>query len=162
MARHATDTGLSEHDRNVLERREDHGWFVMKIAEDDRGPGFAYTFGLYEEFKHPELVLYGLDPGHMHRLLNDAGKRIKAGTRYYQDGDVIHDLLEGYRCAFRSVNPRWYSKTCTWALWFYQQRSFPVLQLVWPDKNSRFPWDTGFDDSLRSKQPDLSQPPPSA
>lgn len=133
----------------------------MMIAEDEKGPSFAYTFGVCEEFKHPELIIYGLDPRDMHRVLNNAGKLIRAGTSY-QDGDVIHDLLEGYPCAVRSVNPSWYPKTCTWTLWFYQQASFPALQLVWPDKNGRFPWDTGFDESLRSKQPHLSQPPPSA
>jgi hypothetical protein len=161
MVRHSTDPGLDEHDRHVLQKCQDHGWFVTAIAEDAEGPGFAYSFGMFEEFKHPELIVFGLHPGPMHRLINIAGESIKSGDRY-RDGDVVDGLLEGFPCALRSVSPQRYPETCTWALWFYKHASFPVLQVFWPDKNGRLPWDAGFIESLRDKQPDLSHPPASS
>jgi hypothetical protein len=157
MVRHWRDPGLSEHDRDVLQKRQDHGWFVTTIAEDETGPSFAYSFGLYEEFKHPELIVFGIHPAIMHQLINNAGELIKSGNRY-RDGDVVPGLLEGFTCALRSVNPQRYLETCAWAVWFYEHASFPVLQMFWPDKGGRFPWDAGFTESLRGRQPDLSQP----
>ena len=161
MARHSTDPGLSEHDRSVLRRREEHGWFVNKILPDDKGPGFVYSFGLYEEFQHPEIIIFGLDLAIMHRLINDLCSQLRKGTRYSQ-GDVTRDLLKGYSCAFRRVNPLRYRETCTWAVWFYEHSNFPTLQLFWPDKENKFPWEPGFDESIRSMQPDLSEPPVSS
>ena len=161
MARHSTDLGLSEHDKSVLQRREAHGWFVNKIAADAEGPGFAYSFGLFEEFQHPEIIIFGLDSDTMHGIVNVAGEQVRKGARY-RDGDVSGDLLEGFNCAFRRVNPLQYRETCSWAVWFYGNSEFPVLQLFWPDKRSRFPWDEGFTKSLRNLQPDLSEPPASA
>jgi hypothetical protein len=46
MPRHSTDTNLSQHEIDVLKRREQHGWFVNLISGDTLGPGFAYSFGL--------------------------------------------------------------------------------------------------------------------
>lgn len=138
MVRHSTDSGLSERDRNVLQKRQEHRWFVTTIAEDGEGPGCAYSFGLYEEFQHPEIITFGLAPDVMHRLIDDVGKQIQNGTRY-RDGAISRQLLEGLPCAFRSVNPLHYRETFTWAVWFYENASFPALQLFWPDKDCRFP-----------------------
>lgn len=113
---------------------------------------------LYEEFHHPEIVIFGLDPVIMHRLINDVGNQVRNGARY-SDGEVSCELLEGYPCAFRLVNPLRYRETRGWAVWFYGSADFPVLQLFWPDKKSGFPWESGFDESLRVKQPDLSTTP---
>jgi hypothetical protein len=37
-----------------------YGWHVIKVFEDDEGPSFAFTIGLYKRFGHPELVVFGL------------------------------------------------------------------------------------------------------
>jgi hypothetical protein len=34
-----------------------YGWHVIKVLEDDEGPGFAFTIGLYQRFEHPELIV---------------------------------------------------------------------------------------------------------
>ena len=62
MTRLSTDPGLTENERDVLRRLETSGWFVNRIAEDDEGPGFAYSFGLYERYQHPEIIIFGLPP----------------------------------------------------------------------------------------------------
>lgn len=160
MARHSTDIGLSEDDKSILQRREEYGWFVNMIAQDSEGPGFAYSLGLYEEFQHPEIVIFGLDSELMHSVINDAGDQVRKGVRY-RDGDVTGELLEGCDCAFRRVNPLQYSEFFGWAVWFHGNSAFPALQMFWPDKMGRFPWEDGFTESLRAFQPDLSKPPAS-
>jgi hypothetical protein len=158
MARHSTDTGLSEHEIGVLRMREKHGWFVMKVMEGEGSPAFAYSFGLFEEFGHPEIIVFGLDLALMHRLINDIGDRARNGN-LYTDGTITDDLLNGFPCAFRRVNPLRYKETCCWAAWFYANAEFPVLQLIWPDKSGRFPWETECNHSVRDWQPDLSAAP---
>ena len=128
MPRHSTDTNLSEHEISVLQRREQHGWFVNRIAGNALGPAFAYSFGLYEEFGHPEIIIFGLAEETMHRLINDVGKQVRSGVKY-SAGDQTRDLLKGYTCAFGMVNPLQYRKICTWTVWFYESNRFPALQL---------------------------------
>ena len=161
MSRRSTDPGLSEDEITVLKKREEQQWFVNKIMEDSKGPGFAYSFGLYEEFGHPEIIIYGLPGATMHRLINDVGHKVKSGVRY-SAGDRSSELLEHYACAFGVVNPLQYSKTCMWTVWYYENHNFPALQLFWPDKQNKLPWEAGFQEELRDRQPDLSQPPSAA
>jgi hypothetical protein len=161
MPRYSTDAALTDHERDVLQRRERNGWFVNWILVDEAGPGFAYSFGLYEEFNHPEIILFGLAGDTMQALINAIGRHVKEGATF-SVGDTDSNLLEGYTCAFRAVHPRQFRVTCTWTLWFYEHYNFPVLQLFWPDKQNKLPWEDGFNEQLRSLQPDLSEPPPSA
>jgi uncharacterized protein DUF4262 len=46
---------LDDHERKAVADVKKHGWHVLKVLEDDRGPAFAYTVGLYHSFGHPEL-----------------------------------------------------------------------------------------------------------
>ena len=152
------DSGLDENERSVLKRLERHGWFVNVIAEDRVGSGFAYSFGLYERFRHPEIIICGLPADTMQTLVNDVGQKVSDGVRY-KSGDNARDLAEGRTCTFRDVNPVVYSETFTWAVWFYGNQEFPALQLFWPDKQDRFPWDPKFDEHLRHRQLNLCELP---
>jgi hypothetical protein len=43
------------------------------------------------------------------------------------------------------VDAQWYSPFLGYAQWFYESEDgFPVLQLVWPDEQGRYPWDEGY------------------
>jgi hypothetical protein len=115
MSRHSTDPDLSEQEVSVLLRREQHGWFVNRIFEDATGPAFAYSFGLYEEFGHPEIIIFGLPLETMHHLINDIGNRVRDGHKY-SAGDRDEGLLRGYSCLFGNVSPRQYPRTFAWAM----------------------------------------------
>jgi hypothetical protein len=110
--------------------------------------------GLYENFHHPEIVRFGLELEVMHRLINDAGSRIREGQKY-EEGQRYNDLLQSPPCAFRRVNPNRYDGRLNYAIWYYEGSNFPVLQLVWPDKEGLFPWDGGFDERITNNQPSL-------
>jgi hypothetical protein len=154
MVRHSTDIGLSAHDAKLLETLEQWGWFVTKVAGGDGEPAFAYSMGLYENFLHPELIIFGLDLDVMHRLIDDAAKRIRRGHRY-EEGRRYDDLLQVYPCEFRKVDPSRHNGLVNWAIWYYQSLPFPVVQLVWPDPAGLFPWEAGFDERYRERQPTL-------
>jgi Domain of unknown function (DUF4262) len=92
MTRHSTDTGLTERDVDLLKTLEKWGWFVTKVGAGDGESAFAYSMGLYENFHHPEIVLFGLDLEVMHRLINNAGSRIREGQKY-EEGQKYGDIL---------------------------------------------------------------------
>lgn len=50
------------------------------IPEDDLGPGFAYTVGLWHTYRSPELTMFGLDIHLMHELLNRLGDGVATGS----------------------------------------------------------------------------------
>ena len=70
MPRRSGDTHIDGRDRDLLLRLEQHGWFVMKVGAGDGEPAFAYSLGLFENFNHPEIILFGLDLDTMHTLIN--------------------------------------------------------------------------------------------
>jgi len=115
MTRHSTDAGLDEKDVKVLETLEKWGWFVTKVGAGQGEPAFAYSMGLYENFHHPEIVVFSLDLEVMHRLINNAGSRIRDGQKY-GEGQKYDDLLQGYPCAFRRVNPTRYDGLLNFAI----------------------------------------------
>jgi hypothetical protein len=154
VPRRSGDADIHERDRNLLLRLERHGWFVMKVGAGDGAPAFAYSLGLFENFNHPEIILFGLDLETMHTLINDVGELVRSGQRFAA-GDTSDQLLDGFTCAFRPVAKSQYGAHVTYTVWYYGNEEFPVLQLVWPDMNGRFPWDGEFDERYRPDQPDL-------
>ena len=154
MVRRSNDDGLDERDRTLLEKLEEWGWFVIKVGAGRSEPAFAYSMGLYQTFGHPELIVFGLDFDTMHQLINDVGARIQRGE-CIRDGQVDENLLDGYRCVFRSVNKRHYDQFLCYAGWYYRGWEFPALQLIWPDMSGKLPWECGFDERYAADQPML-------
>jgi Domain of unknown function (DUF4262) len=154
MVRHSTDSDLVERDKKLLEVLERWGWFVVKVGAGESEPAFAYSIGLYEHFRHPEIIVFGLELETMHTVINDAGERIRQGQKY-EPQQRYDDLLQNYECEFRAVNLAHYDGLLNYALWYYQGSGFPTLQLIWPDPDGRFPWEEGFDEEFRGDQPRL-------
>jgi hypothetical protein len=46
------------------------------------------------------------------------------------------------------------------ALWAYEGDGFDAVQLVWPDKQGRWPWQDDVRDGFRALQPVLERLPP--
>ncbi len=137
---------------------ESQSWVVLKI-EGDRDTAFAYSVGLHKSFGHPELVVYGLPDETMQELINDVGERIEAGA-VFADGDRSGDFLEGYDVAFRAVPSHQLQPRFSWLRDYYARDDVPVLQIVYPDKRRKWPWDAAAGDGFRSSQPVLAELPP--
>jgi hypothetical protein len=131
------------------------GWHVVQVPEDDEGPGFAFTIGLYKRFQHPELIVFGLPLDTMLLMLNGAGEAVRAG-RTYEGGQSSDDLLEGYACTFRPVPSKHYEEFLGYARWYYDGDDFPTLQLIWPDREHRYPWAAPAGAWIRGGQPVLA------
>ena len=149
MVRRCTDPDLTAFDKKVLPTLEEWGWYVISVADE---PAFSFSIGLFEHFKHPEIIVFGLDSKRSHRIVNDAGRRIREGHKY-SVGVRYGDLLKDYDCEFGVVDPARYDGYLNYALHYYRGSSFPAIQLIWPDTHGRFPWDSTFEESFRADQP---------
>jgi hypothetical protein len=141
-------------ERGILENVRDHGWSVVLIPEDQEGPGFAFTVGLEHSFDHPELVMIGQKLENMHGIINAAGERIRGGD-IVQTGVPTDNVLEGYDAVFLEIDQTHFPEWLGTARWFYGGDNFRALQLVYPDRLSRFPWDAGVHPDFVAAQPIL-------
>jgi hypothetical protein len=139
-------------ERRVLQDVSSFGCHVIKVMEDESGPGFAYSVGLFHNFDHPEILIVGLDLDLMHAIINNLKDAIEAGTHFQPDKQV-EGILEGFDCTFRQVAVAHYPELLGCAIWFYAGNNFPTLQCVWPDMQGRFPWEANFNLKLRTRQP---------
>ena len=146
---------VDETENFIRECVEDLGWSVQLIPEDEEGPGFAYTVGLFHNYKHAELIVFGLRNELMHFMLNEIGERIKAG-KTLRVGERLDGVIEGYQVTLREVHaPASFKDHVGYARWFYEGKPFPLFQVVWPDKQGRFPDEAGAAEAFRKQQPTL-------
>lgn len=55
------------------------------------------------------------------------------------------------------VDPECIKDYFGYAIWFNQTSNFPALQLVWTDRQNRYPWEDGFEDEFKFIQPLLDR-----
>ncbi|KQZ12821.1 hypothetical protein ASD44_01125 [Mesorhizobium sp. Root554] len=150
-----TDDG----ERQFLDIIERHGWHVMFVLGNDEGPGFAYSSGIYKLTGKPEVIVFSLPRQVAHFVINDYAERAKAGQTL-EAGGFYDEFLEGHPVTFVAADaPDRDREYTTWASWFYDRQSFPVLQMVYPDTRSgAFPWQPGYREEWRELQPLLGNP----
>src|SRR5262249_43595444 len=100
-------TPTDDHDRKLLADVKEYGWHVIAVLEDEEGPAFAYSIGLFHTFDHPEVIVFGLDVRLMQQIVNGIGVQIKSGERF-EHLDEAGDVLEGYNVLFRRVEKEHY------------------------------------------------------
>jgi len=143
---------FSKTDRKVIYDVNTHGWHVMIVTPDGANPGWAYSIGLFHSFRQPEVLVFGLDGELMHQLINHVGREVRNGVRFEAAREYA-DIIERLKCTFRVVNPAWYRNVLGYATWFYKGSRFPAMQLFWPDRSQRYPWQTEFEARFLRDQP---------
>ncbi len=152
---------LQSHDCNEVESRiinniKTIGWSVVMIEATPYFPSFAYTIGLWKNYKHPEIIAFGLSVKTLHSVLNIAGENIKNGKSYLVN-TVYSDFFDEGSSQLISVDARSIQDYFGYAIWFNNGPGFPALQLVWPDRNNKLPWQNGFDEAFIDRQPLLDR-----
>jgi len=151
---------LSAPDSKVLTDIRTEGFHIVGVfpRDDQEGPNWAFSIGLFHSFRHPEVIVCGLSLKTCMSVVSTIGTQVKTGERYEPDA-MYDDILESpYRCTFRQVNPTQYREHVGYALWFYDPDRFPLLQCFWTDKDFHFPWDEGCEAYVQQAQPLLFLP----
>lgn len=151
----------SQHDKEtkqaILDDIEKFGCHLALLEADNYMPPFVYSIGLFKKFGHSELICFGLKPDVMGSILNHACDLIKNGETLTTD-KLYSGFLEGYEIQFLQVDKEFYPNYVGYAGWFYERTfDFPILQLVWPDKENNFPWDNKFNPDWKFRQPLLDR-----
>ena len=147
-------TALDAHERDFCAKIREHGWHGTHVLADEEGPGFSYTTGLWLHLGFPEIVVFSLGRENAHDVLWDVYRDVKDGRRY-SSGVRIADLFANVPAFLFPVAMRHYADHLGWSRWFYNGDEFPCLQLVWPDRQGRFPWEQGSGWQPKA-QPDLT------
>jgi hypothetical protein len=128
------------------------GYFIALFEAEEDEPAFAYTIGLYDNYEHPEIVIFGLDLETMTIMLSDACERVKLEETFVVKQDY-EDFLEGYKLTFQHANVDEYKGLFSYGIDNNQGVEFPMIQMIWPDQKHNYPWDDDFDENLLPRQP---------
>src|SRR3954469_7825386 len=153
---------LDDCDLRLLADVEKHGWHGV-VINDDEPSAYMFSVGVMQTLDHPELVMFGLAVDVMHSLLWNVYREIVGGRRFDEDG-LYDGIVEGFAIAVRRVHPTWhphYLGSAQWHRRYLKARgTLQAVQLIWPDKAGRFPWEEGSHQSVRALQPRLDLPKP--
>ena len=143
-------------EKQILSDVEKYGFHIAFINGDGYSPSFAYTIGLFKTHNYPELICFGLDQDLMHSMFWTAKEMFDKEP--VPNLAVGHpDFLEGFDVRLSPVDKARYRDYFSYGRWFYKCWDFPALQIVWPDKQARFPWEEGFNSDWKFKQPLLDR-----
>lgn len=132
------DTGLGQ----IGEAIERDGVYLAFVPQPELLETCWYTIGLTEH-RHPELILFGLPPDISRSVLHAVAEEVIEGRRTCAAGQYADDVLEGHPVTFVAVTEpgrhlplatRFYAGTGT---------ATEALQIVWPDRYHRWPWQPG-------------------
>ncbi len=152
-------TGQEHNCRNndlTKDHIEKYGLSVIIIEATNYLPSFGYSIGLWQKFKHPEIICFGLKTQTLHVIINDVAQLVKNGQPI-QVNKIYDDLFEKGTAEFLKVDERNLPDYFGTAIDFYNSEDFPALQLVWTDRNNKFPWEIGFEEEFIYKQPLLDR-----
>src|SRR5262249_35535291 len=145
-------------EERIINDVRDFGCHIVWIT--DAAPQFAFSIGLFLNYDQPEVIIFGLDSGTTGTLINDICNQAVAGERFTA-GSRTDKLLVGNDVSFLAVPYTMYPEYLGHAIWFYHAlaRPFPCVQLIWPDRGGRFPWDSDYDKQFKGSQPVLAPLP---
>jgi hypothetical protein len=131
------------------------GWYVAKFEATEYLPSFAYTIGLWKNYQHPELIAFGLAPDTLHSILNIGGNIAKEGKKLIVN-QTSDELFENSKAFILEVNQKNLKDYFGYGIWF-NGGEFPACQIVWTDRNHKFPWEENFQQEFIHRQPLLDR-----
>ena len=143
-------------DKLTISNIEKFGLSVIIIEATDYLPSFAYSIGLWQKFKHPEIICFGLRNETLQSIINNVADIVKSG-RTIEENRIYNDIFESSRAEFLKVDERNLSDYFGTVIDFYNSKEFPALQLVWTDRKDKFPWEADFEKEIIYRQPLLDR-----
>lgn len=140
----------------ITKEIEQYGWTVIALEATDYLPSFAYTIGLWKNHQHPEIIAFGLPVTMLHTILNEAGNMIKSGQKLEFQKQYSEFFENGHAC-FIPVRDSNFSDYFNYAIELNGTNVFPAYELIWTDRNLKFPWEEGFELEFKFKQPLLDR-----
>jgi len=135
---------------------EKFGLQVISVTSTGYSQPFSYSIGLWETYGHPEIICFGLPSDLAHAIINDVAELIKQGGKFETNQDYSK-IFKASRAAFLKVDKRNIDDYFGVACEYYKDKEFETLQLIWTDRNDKFPWEENFEEEFLYKQPLLDR-----
>jgi hypothetical protein len=132
------------------------GFQVITVTSTNYSPSFAYSIGLTKTYNHPEIICFGLPTDLSHDIINDVAEIIKNGENI-KCGKIYLEIFKNSRATFLEVDKRNIPDYFGAGLNYYEKEEFNALQLIWTDRNDKFPWEENFEEEFLYKQPLLDR-----
>lgn len=131
-----------------------HGCCVMCVYGSEREPQWAYSVGIPTTVPGaPEVAIVGLDPDNMSEIIRTLVALLRKGCTF-EAGCRYENVLRDVPVYFGQVNEKYYATLFGQCQAYHRANTaLSMLQLVWPDLQGVFPWEDGFDETLRDRQP---------
>lgn len=151
----ATNGGAGP-DRELLADIEKNGVQLFHDEDDDAHSSRSFTLGLWHMRQRPEIVALGLPEELASQVLELVVDDVEDGVVY--EADQKHDgIVHGYPVWFGKVTREQVEALLPEIAHAYGTSDVPVLQLVYPDKQGRWPWDADVREGFRDSQPVLER-----
>jgi hypothetical protein len=137
-------------DRWVHDTIADVGWVVVAVSGETP---YAFTVGLWHSYELPEIAMFGLREPDMQIWLNNCARLLRERPVQMPDAEPFTGVLERFPVQLRQVDPSWAGALFSPMCGYYDTVEVPVSQLVWPDREGRWPWDTSATATCRERQP---------
>lgn len=158
----------------VLDQIDERGWAWMAIGPDDGSlsdeefPTYCYTVGLAAKGL-PDLIIIGLAPQTAFtvgdQLINKAlANAAGAQTPPFEMNIDLLEVFKDTRAMLVDVPHEHAAKRALFALDYAEAVSKPLqaVQLLWPDRQGRFPFEDGVAPTFAAAQPVLKNMAPPA
>ena len=90
-------------------------------------------------------------------MSDSLGEEIKSGKTLSPNKDY-ENIISGFPIKLIEVKKEHYLDYFGYAGWFNDNKfDFPAYQLVWTDKEKKYPWESGFNENWKYKQPILDR-----
>lgn len=143
-----------EYEDQIRRDVQEHGCHIAIVPGGGDSTLCAFTIGLWRG-GHPEVVVFGLERAAAEEMLDLVQDEVEAGARFAA-GEKYENLVHGYPVVFHEV-ARERVAMFEPAVQFHGNGEFPMLQVFWPDRLGRFPWDEGAQEHCRRSQPRLDR-----
>lgn len=136
--------------RDMLARIARYDYTMVSVREqrarDDSwvAPGFVYSVGLWSFRRVPELIVVGAPARHAVECIQRYAAMTRSGKRF-RPGGPHPGFVPGYGVMLEHVAPTLYGEWFASAFDFYPGGDFPAYQLLWPDRDGNWPWESGWD-----------------
>jgi hypothetical protein len=151
--------------QQTIHQVQQRGFRAMSVLGgiDDDGNGAPYTYSIgMRALNHPDVIIPGLPPEVATAFIGKIYGQVKAGLPR-EVGVTYDDVAEGYPAQFRAVLPAWRDRLTLVAGTVYQRLygdpGHELIQLFYPDRLGRWPWEADVKPGIRAMQPRLDLEP---
>ncbi|WP_163409269.1 DUF4262 domain-containing protein [Flavobacterium ajazii] len=127
----------------VYDNIEKFGYHTTAVMEEKGFTPFAYSTGIYENFKIPEIFISGLGPNLSGEIIKNYAEKYK--FKNVPTNEKVDDLIDTFLVYFINVDNSDLNEEILTTIKFYENRDFKYLQLIFPDLNGFFPNEPNYD-----------------